>query len=406
VIDLDDDPALHDELHRRADVSAGVIVVRPVPGTATRRSLANDVLIALGKHFDAVGRERQTGHGWDLARLWLRAERIGQLVVCDSERLSPELLGALADLASDAGSHLWLIARSPLPAGCRPALRPSQAWRPEDLLDRLPVVEMADGPAMDRDLVLPRDNFLTFRAACKRLLAARQFSVVDAVYMAAYDETQESLFARAQRDRPSREEVVSQLRRLTCPSLSAPETIVRLRAAQAAYFVDGALVEVTEARRPKPVDLAGVGLSRQVASRLRRLVSPAWAGALALSTIGGLGAVDLARLNLGAIDEDGERVTVGAGVIEIPAYAAGLLRAQLIARAGADRRGNEPLFVNKHGARFDPAILRRRLEAATTLAALWWGDALACATWQTLPAHEHGVEILALSERWKLVAGA
>ena len=124
VVDADDDPELYEEVHRRADVTGGVIVARPVPRVASERTLAADLLIAMGKHFDALARERQAQRSWDLVRMWARAEMIRHLVVCDAERLPRPLVSKLTDLAAGAGARLWLVARPSLaPEGSRSGSR-------------------------------------------------------------------------------------------------------------------------------------------------------------------------------------------------------------------------------------------------------------------------------------------
>lgn len=109
VVDHDDDPALRDELSRRADPPAGMVLVRPVPGVATLVELAADMLIGLGKRFDALAREKKRPQAWTLVELWLRAERTEHLVVVDAERLSPALWSALAGLVGTVRTNVWLL---------------------------------------------------------------------------------------------------------------------------------------------------------------------------------------------------------------------------------------------------------------------------------------------------------
>lgn len=402
VVDINDDPALYDELHRRADVSSGAAVVRPVPRVVHIGTLAADLLIAMGKHFDALARERQLRRSWELASLWVRAEGLRHLIVCDAERLPAALLSKTAELAAGAGAHLWLVARGALQPAIAEALGRSIRCAPRELLELLPVIDAVEAPSIDGDIALPGDNFLTFRAACKRLLGAEHFAPVDAVYVDAHQRTREWLRGRARAERLGIEQVAKQLRAVTSSSLSSTETLVRLRAAQAAYFVDGALAEVVEIRRLGPVDLTDTGLSRRAASRLRRLVTPAWACALALASVGGLGPVDLARLNIDAVDTDGRHLKVGRREYEIPDYAAALVRAQLLDRADAGAREDDALLTNANEARFDSVVLGRRIDTAMTMAAIWHADWEPRAGWQTAPVRGHGVNVVALSADWKL----
>ena len=108
VDDEDDDPHLSDQVEAHAGMP-GVIVVRPVPGVANLRQLAIEVLIALGKHYDALARERQGARPWRLAWLWVRAEQFRHVVVFYAQRLAPPLWHQLETAAAEAGSTLWLI---------------------------------------------------------------------------------------------------------------------------------------------------------------------------------------------------------------------------------------------------------------------------------------------------------
>lgn len=401
VVDAEDDPALYEDLHRRADISSGVAVARPVPGVSGFGTFAAELLLAMGKHFDALARERQLRRAWDLARLWTRAEQLRHLILCDAERLPLALVSKTSDLAAEAGAHLWLVARGPMPPATLDGIGRASRCSPEELLGALPVSDSVTAPSIDSDMALPADTFMTFRASCKRLLDEEQFAAVDAVYVDAHQCTRAWLRSRGRGERIDHEQVAAQLRAVASFSLSSTETIVRLRAAQAAYFVDGLLVELTDTRRLGPVDVADVGLSRQAASRLRRLVTPAWACALALAIVGGLGSVDLARLNLDALDPDGGSFKVGRRKYAVPDYATALLRAQFLDRAAAGGERDHPLLLSSKNGRFDPAVLGRRIDRAMTMAAIWDADREPRPAWQPAPLRGQEVSVVALSGDWK-----
>lgn len=401
VVDTDDDPALYEDLHRRADISSGVAVARPVPNVSGFGTFAADLLLAMGKHFDALARERQLRRAWDLACLWARAERLRQLIVCDAERLPPALVSRTGDLAAAAGTHLWLVARGPMQRAALDRIERAGRRSPEELLGLFPVIDSVTAPSIDCDMALPTDSFLTFRASCRRLLNEEEFAAVDAVYVDAHQSTRDWLRSRGRGEDLDREQVATQLRSIASSSLSSAETMVRLRAAQAAYFVDGLLVELTDTRRLGPVDVADVGLSRRAASRLRRLVTPAWACALALASVGGLGSVDLARLNLDALDPDGRSFKVGRREYAVPDYATALLRSQVLDRAAAGGERDHALLISAKNGRFDPAVLGRRLDRAMTMAAIWHADREPRGSWQTAPVLGHGVSVVALSADWE-----
>ncbi len=403
VVDEDDDPGLSDELERRADVVAGVVVVRPVPGVADTRGLAADVLIALGKHYDCLTRERQSRHGWELVRLWVRAEDLRHLVVWDAQRLAPTLWRELEALGAATGGRVWMVVRPELAPGA--GGRRADGCTPVELLSEIPVQDTGDGALLDETVVLPQEDFLTFRWACVQRLSRKQFAQVDAIYVAAHEATRKWLESRRWQDRPERGEVVRQLRALNSQSGSSTETLVRLRAAQAAYFRDGVLVEIDDARPLARPAVPATGLTRPVAGRLRRLVTPAWACALTLVTVAGMTATDLARLRVGDV-YDGTVMTLGGESFDVPAHAVGLVRAQLLGRSdrGVVAPG-DPLFLNGDQP-FESAPLRRRVENAARLAGVWRPSEERRPLWQRAPVDGYTVRLVALDGNWEATASA
>ncbi len=298
-----------------------------MPGVADTRRLAADVLIAMGKHYDAISRERQSRHGWDLARLWARAERVMHLVVWDAHRLPAGLWNQLAVMAGECGAQLWMVAR--FEGEGKRRTRGEARCGPAELLSELPVPSINERAFLDGDLVLPQESFLTFRWACMQRMDPERFSQIDAVYREAHGATRAWLDGRRSEDRPGREEVARQLRAITSACRSASETVVRLRAAQAACFRDGVLVQVDDVGPHSEPDIPAAGLGMAMAVRLRRLVTPSWACALALGAAGGLSTKSLARLKIGNLSHDGEVLTVAGESTDVPVRGAGLVGAGL-----------------------------------------------------------------------------
>ena len=402
VLDPDDDPGFSDDLDRRADLTTGVAVVRPVPGVADTRRLAADVLIAMGKHYDALTREHQNGRAWELTRLWTQAENIRHLVVCDAQRLPPELWDELATITAGAGRRLWMIVRDE-PGGPEP--RAAARCGPDDLASKLPVPTVTDEAAFDDRVLLPQESFLTFRWACSRRLSPEQFAQVDAVYLETYQATTSWLQCRRWRDRPTRQEVVGQLRALTSTSRSSTETVVRLRAAQAAYFCDGVLLHLDNTRLAQQPDVPATGLNPPVAMRLRRLVTPAWACALALTHAGRMNTKTLARLQVGDLRDDGQLLTVGDQRIDVPAHAAGVVRAQLLVRRQAGAGDADPLLTHA-GQAINTATLGRRLDNAARLVAVWRPEDERRPPWHPAPTLGHTVDLVPLERNWETPASA
>jgi len=115
VVDPVDDGSLSAQLGQWDDPTSGVAIVNPTPGIATPRNLATELLVALGKSFDALCREgfrdSSSDDPWRLAQLWLRAESIRHLVVLDADRMHPRLWNAVSTLAT-RDRTVWLVVRT------------------------------------------------------------------------------------------------------------------------------------------------------------------------------------------------------------------------------------------------------------------------------------------------------
>jgi hypothetical protein len=371
VVDPLDDARLSDDLEGRTDILGGIAVVRPVPGATTPARFAVDLLTAMGKHHEALEGEGQAHRSWHMARLWLQAEHLRHLVVLDADRLPATLWRLLAELAGHLRMRLWLVVRNAVDPSPFDVLGLWRQWTTSELLDRLPPISPAgtvDLPG--EEIPLPADGLLTFRASCSELLLPEQFAKVDALYRDAFCATRDWNRALAPGDRAA---IVGQLRTLTIHSSSATETRIRVHAAQAAHFVDGTLVKVGKARWPGRVDVPQLGLSRHLARRLRRIVTPAWACALALTAATAHWDNDLVALTMGDLDDDGREGLLAGERFDIPAHAAALVRAQLLVRQDADARDTDPLFVDRQGRGYGTGRhLGEGLEQATPRGAAWW----------------------------------
>jgi hypothetical protein len=398
VDDEDDDPHLSDQVEEHAGVP-GVIVVRPMPGVANLRQLAIEVLIALGKHYDALARERQGARPWRLVWLWVRAEQVRHVVVFDAQRLPPPLWHQLETAAAEAGSTLWLITRSHVDGHGLPVS--GGRCTPGDLLAQLP--SPADAPAQGSPYregwLLPQDNFLTFRARCKDLLSRDRFAEVDTIYLETFRATRVWLADQDQRRlrrQTSRDEVAQQLRILTADSRSPEETTVRVRAAQAACFLSGLLIQAAETRTGIPADVPTLGFNYHVSARVRRLVTPELTAGLAIAGIAQLTGAHLQQLNIGDIAVSGDEMAVGD--VDIPDHASALIRVQLLDRQQLGAGSRDPLFRGRDGGRRQVATLRRRLDDARQLAAIWQTSELRRPPWQRPPATGYNIDVVALAD--------
>lgn len=110
LIDADDTAACVAQLNARHNLAAGVAVCHPSPGAATLPVLGEDVLVALGKRPGGPAVEGVSRRAWELAGLWLRAERVEHLVVLRSHQLPASRWRDLVELTAAAGTRLWLVA--------------------------------------------------------------------------------------------------------------------------------------------------------------------------------------------------------------------------------------------------------------------------------------------------------
>ena len=86
----------------------GRVVCHPTPGGAPTW-LGCDLLLALGKRFDAVQAEHVRAQAWDLAAVWARAEAVEHLFVLRAHALTVGALERLRALQQKTGVRLWLI---------------------------------------------------------------------------------------------------------------------------------------------------------------------------------------------------------------------------------------------------------------------------------------------------------
>ena len=353
VVDVEDDPTTQARLRALNDPSGGVVVVDPTPCLSTAQDLVVDILVALGKRFDALRRERLSVEALALLATWLEAERTEHIVLLNAHLLPMALWRQLPSLAGAA--QLWLVVspdeRTASRRGALGGVVEVSMVELEATLTSKPVA-----PGIGAEWVLPSDDFPTFRAACRRRLTASQFAAVDHVYRETFNQTREWLLRHPDLGELAEDEAASQLRRSACASSSAGETLVSLRAAQAAYFISGFLVRLNRTRARGrtwtatcPPDVAAEGLTHACADHARRVVAPWSACALALWKTGSVSFGAMARLCVGDVTEDGGRVWSSELDLTVPVYGRGILRAQRLWRTRSGAGKHDWLFVDDDG---------------------------------------------------------
>lgn len=369
VEDRVDDVGLARLVTGLADRESGRTVVHPTPGQRSSVELAADVLVALGKRFDALQFERATSRSWQVARTWLQAEGVRHLFVLRASSLDESSIARLVDATRRCQTELWLIG-----ADLRPYSM-ARRWRQRTFTERWAEV----GPTMavtgnGHFPEVPDADFLTFRAACRRALSSGDFELIDRVFCAGMDETTAWLAPQEGRWL-TKDDVAAQLHGILVESTCAAEALTRMRAAQAAYFVAGWWIPFAHhGSAPGGLVPLGPTLDPAAANRLRRLCAPTSAALMALVVATDLRGEGLAALNLGDLADRGP-ITVRSGPASytIPAYAGSLVRALLVERRDARSKDSDPLFVLRStSGRFTAkqlTSLLRRLTKATAIAA-------------------------------------
>ena len=355
VVDAEDDPTTQARLRALNDPSGGVAIVDPTPCLATAHDLVVDMLVALGKRFDALRREHVGVEALALLATWLEAERTEHVVLLNAHLLPAALWRQLPGLAGAA--QLWLVTGPDERTGSRQgALEVVEVVEVSMVEMEATLTSKPTAPGIDAECVLPGDDFPTFRAACRRRLTASQFAAVDHHYRETFNQTREWLLRHPDLRELAEDEAASQLRRSVCASANAGETLVKLRAAQAAYFVSGFLVRLNRTRSrgrtwtaTSPPDVAAEGLTRAGADRARRAAAPWNACALALWKTGSVSFGAMARLCVGDVAEDGDRVWSSELDLTVPAYGRGILRAQRLWRSRSGASKHDWLFVDDDG---------------------------------------------------------
>ncbi|PRX44062.1 hypothetical protein B0I32_15318 [Nonomuraea fuscirosea] len=182
-------------LHRlgmlhRTNTPCRRLLIRPTPGGGDEVTLVLDVLAALGKNPEGLRRDKIGGTGWELARAWLTATDITDLLIDRANTLPTDRIADPIASADELGMWLWLIWSgdehlSPTMKLIVDAGHPDHVIRPQDLFDVLPLPPPAQPDHREPWPALPAADFTTFHAACRRHLSPRAFARADELYRAA-----------------------------------------------------------------------------------------------------------------------------------------------------------------------------------------------------------------------------
>jgi hypothetical protein len=368
VRDPHDTPATKTLLARIDDLARGVLVVRPVPGTNTLSTLGLAVLAALGKQVDPPPRGQQR-RLWPLARAWTVGHQPDYLVIDRAHTLPRPLIHALLDLAAAAGAMgVWFLDATPDRTASGLARLDAAHERPQQLLNLGIMPRDLPAPLDDLripPLTLPDVGFLTFRAACQRLLPPADAALADSLWRVTFDRTYDWLQQIDVYDAPpAAGSILNQPGQFIHPlsvrlaaslyNASNPAgAVVRLRAVQAALLRHGLLLHHEPRMGMLPGQMLGCPLTPDVAHTINRTLPTPDAAAAVLHLIHPF-QPDVRparpwrrRWRLADIEPDGSLVHTEYGTIPVPTCGQPILRAHLhwLNPAG-DAAPNTDLFTD------------------------------------------------------------
>jgi hypothetical protein len=229
------------------DLAAGRIGVLARPGMRRPGWLAADLLRALGCRDDVTGAGRPGEGDMTLVAVWLRTHQVRHVYVQHAWTLRLHVLEELTGLLEHTNCTLWLVGDTPVTDAHTDVLAPwtdhvvtgeqfLAAWA--DLLDAgteaTAALTAALEPAQWPDR-LPDDDFTTFRAACRDLLAPAQFGVVDAYFRRQVVVNRNAVAGMVERGELDEERIATWLQDRWESCTSMAQYLTFIRAAQVAF---------------------------------------------------------------------------------------------------------------------------------------------------------------------------
>jgi hypothetical protein len=364
---FDADPQLARQLRPSAltDLNRQRVGVLARADYRRRKVLAEDILTALGVHSDASGAARDEGLDWLLAHAWLAAHQVRDLIIGHVEWLSPALITEVALLAAGTGSRLWLLTEPSLNDAQHETLTSWQpgsiSWR--DFAAQFPDVALftsaatADdagtgapvaGPEHGFPTTLPAEDFPTFRAACRRVLAPAQFAQVDALLAAKTARLARHLDEHPDATTPPA--IADYLHQCYRNLPTETELLTATRAAQIVLFTRGWFLQVdtagllaTAADTPRP--------GARTPHHWRRLgvYRQPHRGSICALAAADLDLTQMAGLTIADVAEDGSSITIDGRQRSVETGAQVYLRAQLPIRGATGATPGSPLLTRADG---------------------------------------------------------
>ena len=365
IAHADQTPASTAAVKRLHDLGRGVVVAYPTPGRGGE-GIARDVLHALGKQFrDRTPRDPRNLEA--LAVLWLRAELAAELLIAAADRRPEDDWVLLRRLCGETGTRLTMIVEQPASAHHVAALGGDvRELTLAELVAETPVMPEdpwgifdQSGSPDDRPGYppIPDVDFALFPSACTDVLL--QHDARRAVR--TFDQARRATMLWLERHRgieerhgPSPRHAHAFLDTLVAPCVTVDAAITFLRGAQAAFLLDGILLEIdADAFAVDHERHAGAPATTATARTLRSYPEPQLAAAGALACATRANPAQIAGLTLAAVTPVDASLASGHRIA--PPFQP-LLDAQRLARDADGADGDEPLFLAPDGTQ--PAAAR------------------------------------------------
>lgn len=364
VLDEHDTPACARWAISHHDLARHSITVRPTP-PITPRSLARDLLRALGKRFGSAGTRGAPADLWPAVGLWLEAERVRHLLILRSHLLTPDLSNRLIWLAEALHIDLWLIAGTGHPPdGINPRACRVSTFEEQQTINPAPT--RPPTPSSRSWPSLPDEEYFSFRVAAHVLLDEHDHRRIDAELFVGRMIAEEWIQPhRREGRRIEAGDIPALLAAVLATAAEAEQALCRIRGTQAALFRAGIHVAAPADAIRAAVAARCAPLDHHASQLLRTFIDPHRAAAAVLSLAADLPACQLQGIDIGDVNADGRDVTIARRRVPIAATARGILLAQRLARLRDGADDAAPLFINRTGDRASTTALARSLKTVS-----------------------------------------
>ncbi len=365
IAHADQTPASTVAVKRLHDLGRGVVVVYPTPGRGGE-GIARDILKALGKQFrDRTPRDPRKLA--PLAGIWLRAERVVELLIAAADRRPAEDWRLLRRLCGEIRTRATMIVEQPVSDRHAAALGGDvRELTLAELVAETPVVPEDVWGIFDRSgspddrpgyPPVPDVDFALFPSACRDVLLQYDAGRAVRTFDQARRATMLWLELRRgieERHGPSPRHAHAFLDTLVAPCVTVDAAITFLRGAQAGFLLDGILLQIdADAFAVDHERHTGAPATSATARTLRSYPQPHLAAAGALAYATRANPAQIAGLTLAAVTPVDASLASGHRIA--PPFQP-LLDAQRLARHAAGADGDEPLFLAPDGTQ--PAAAR------------------------------------------------